>query len=140
MWPSILVGAGVFLCLRVSRTHFNFNSSDIAIASSVPWYGLASGVLLIRYYQGLLSRVSYMLLLFYWFVWVSGGGLGQISRYTEVLRELLRSIHANGGETDDLGSHWTISIAEFMVNSALNELLYYFFPDWTGAGSCFLHC
>jgi hypothetical protein len=130
MWSSILLGAGL-VGLYFSRTHFNFNWSDIAIAISVPWYGLASAVLLIRYYQGLLSRVSYMLLLFYWFVWVSGGGLGQFSRYSEILRELLRSSHTKGGETDELGRHWTISIAEFIINSALNELLYYFFPDWT---------
>jgi Heterokaryon incompatibility protein (HET) len=130
MWPFILLGAGL-VGLYFSRTHFNLNWSDIAIINSVPWYGLASAVLLIRYYQGLLSRVSYVLLLFYWFVWLSGGGLGQFSIYSEILRELLRWSDAKGGETDNLGRHWTISIAELIINTALNYLLYYFFPDWT---------
>jgi hypothetical protein len=128
MWSSILLGAGVVLCLRFSRTHFTW--SDIAFVNSVPWYGLASGVIVIRYYQGLLSRVSYMLLLFYWFVWVSGGGALQFSRYWQILLELFRSRDAKGGERDELGRHWTINIAEFFINTALNELLDYFFPDW----------
>jgi hypothetical protein len=141
MWSSILLRAGVVLCLSFSRTHFTW--SNIAIATSVflPWYGLASGVLLIRYYRGLLTRVSYLLLLIYWFVWVSGGGAMQFSRhlqYSYIFSELLRSRHAKGGETDPLGRHWTINIAEFIINTALDELLNYFFPDWFWTRSVFV--
>jgi hypothetical protein len=81
--------------------------------------------------------VAYILLLFYWFVWVSGGGLFQNFRYTQILGELMRSGNAEGGERDDFGRHWTINIAEFFINNALNELLDYFFPTWIWSRTVF---
>jgi hypothetical protein len=127
MWSSILLGAGGLLYLRLSRSHLSW--SDIASINSVPWYGLASSVLLIRHYQSLLSRVSYMLLLSYWFLWVSGGGLLQNSRYSLILFELFRSRQATGGETDEMGRHWTLNLAEIFISTAVHELLDYVIPD-----------
>jgi Heterokaryon incompatibility protein (HET) len=128
MWSSILLGAAGLLYLRLSRNHFSW--SDIASINSVPWYGLASSVLLIRHYQSLLSRVSYMLLLFYLFVWVSGAGILQTSQYTQILLELFRSRQAKGGETNELGRHWKLGLAEISISTAVNELLNYVIPDW----------
>lgn len=136
MWFSILLFSSLVICLRWALKYGIW--SDVTfIASSVPWYGLASGVLFIRHHQALLSRVAYMLLLFYWFIWVSGGGIFQNFRYTQVLGELMRSRSAKGGERDEFGRHWTINIAEFFINNALNELLDYFLPTWVWSRTVF---
>lgn len=107
-----------------------YSWNDIAIALSIPWYGLASGVLVLRRYQGLLSRIVYMSLLFYWLVWLSGGGPGPLSRYTNILVELLRSRTSDRGERDEFGRHWKLNIATYCIEISLTELLCYFFPDW----------
>ncbi|KAI6710310.1 hypothetical protein JHW43_007162 [Diplocarpon mali] len=135
MWPTLFIGAGVILLSRSSSRSSGsflnrFSWADLSIVQAVPWYGLASVVLVIRHYQGLLARISYFLLLFYWFVWVSGGGGLQFSRYIQIIMELFRSSSAQGGETDHLGRHWTINIAEVLITAATNELLDIMLPNW----------
>lgn len=127
MWvyTYILLGAGGIFCYSSSQ-----NVSDIASVGSVPWYGVASVVLCIRYYQGFLYRISYILLLHYWFVHVSKGGYLQSTQYSHIFLELARSRFAQYGETDLQGRHWTINIASFLIYTAVNDLADFCIPDW----------
>ncbi|KAK0109250.1 hypothetical protein ONS96_003072 [Cadophora gregata f. sp. sojae] len=125
MWHYLLLGGGGLLCYISS-----VSVSDIASVGSVPWYGLASAVLSIRYYQGFLFRISYILLLIYWYAFVSGGGYLQSEQYTHILFELARSRSATYGETNVDGIHWTLNIASFLIYTAINDLGDALLPTW----------
>ena len=97
-----------------------------------PWVSIASTLLLVQSYQGLLKRLAYIGLLFYWTTYISKDNLF----YTQILTELLRSKSAKGGETDDLGKHWTLNIAEIFLLAGYGQLSIYFFPGhkWKSFG------
>lgn len=108
----------------------NFSLKD-AVQAANPWRVLATGTLLVQNYQALLSRLGYIGLLFYWYVYVSR----DFFIYQQILSELFRSRRAEGGETDDFGKHWTLNIADTFVLLAFSVTSSYFFPNhyWKSA-------
>ena len=108
----------------------------IDLFCNATWCCIASAVLIVRYYQGLLYSVSYILLLFCWFVWVSGGGYVQYSRYCQILAQLFQSFRDMTGESNQ-DTHWTYNIAEVFISTALYELQAYVFPHWILTGTIF---
>ncbi len=90
-----------------------------------PWVSVASTSLLVQSYQGLLRRLAYIALVFYWTQIVLKDSL----LYSQLLTELLRSKTASGGETDDLGKHWTLNIADIFLNLTYGEIAAYLFPS-----------
>lgn len=103
----------------------------------LPWYLICNGVLLARYYEAALYRVTYILVLIYWFVWVAKPGAGTHMIYDQILKELLRSSHSSDGDRDPWGRHWTLNIAETFVLLLIDRIEGYFFPTrswrWTVA-------
>lgn len=125
MWDYLLLGAGAF-----GLYGSGYSMRDVASIGSVPWYGLASGVLAIRYYHELLARLSYILLLLYWYVYVSKGGYLQSTQYTDILGELVRSRYSDHGERDYFGTHWSINIAQFFIYHAINDVMDFIATNW----------
>lgn len=108
----------------------NLSWQDVA-RNVDPWGAMASGTLLLQCYRGLLTRLGYIALLFYWFVFISKDHFV----YTQILQELLRSKTAKGGESDPDGTHWTLNIANTLVLMAYSQATTYLFPDhyWKSA-------
>jgi len=110
---------------------FNFSFSDVAPILD-PWTAIASGTLLIQYYQSPLTRLGYIALLFYWYVYISNN----YHFFSQILSELLRSKWASCGERDFAGRHWTLNIADHIVLAVFNQIFTFFLPNyfWTLIG------
>ena len=78
--------------------------SGLAAVISNPWAGIASAVLLVRNYRLVLTRLCCIVLLLYWYVYISN------DHYlcNQILVELMRSKTVGFGAAGDFDKHWTL--------------------------------
>jgi hypothetical protein len=89
------------------------------------WISLANLALFVRQYQSLLTRLCYIALLMYWYVYLDH----KYSLFSEILVELMRWKNSPKGETNILGKHYTITIAEIIFVETIFRVLMVLLPD-----------
>lgn len=73
----------------------------------------ATGILVLyRHFEGIIRRITYIGILFYWYIFTTHKGYGPHQMFSTLLMELMRGSKSGRGPTDDLGRHWTHNIAE----------------------------
>jgi hypothetical protein len=72
----------------------------------------------------LLTRLGYIALLVYWYIYISQNFV----LFPQIFFELSRSKWAASGETNSLGKHWTLNIADHIVLAVFNQLFTFLLP------------
>ena len=101
---------------------------DFKVVFEDNWAVTASVFVLVRYYQRHLTRLCYIALLCYWYY--SSGIPYDV--FNQIVVELFRGLRRSpGAETDLSGRHWTINIAELVLNAAICWCFDFVFPGHT---------
>jgi hypothetical protein len=103
------------MSFSIADTRIVFSTGAIA-----PFAGF---ILLYRRYERVTSRIAYIGLLLYWFIFVAGAKMYYNHIFNTILWELMRFPQAKHGERDIMGKHWSTNIAETFSMTAVNTLL-----------------